>query len=206
MKLHPTNTTRKARKAGAFTLIEMIGVLAIIAILAAVLIPKVFNAINDARINNACVSIETIKTATVDHYGKYGKLNSLFGTNDITVVLAGANYCTAFLLPEQLIDKPFSVKIGGGDPSTNAIIQIITGAGSGGGNGYLLDGISNGVANAGAVVEAVIGGVALKDAKDLSDRIDGGALGTVPPADDTLGRVRYAGTEPTKVYIYITHR
>src|SRR5437867_12732923 len=47
------------RRAGAFTLIEMIRVLAVIAILAALLIRKVFNAINDARINNACVSLNT---------------------------------------------------------------------------------------------------------------------------------------------------
>jgi prepilin-type N-terminal cleavage/methylation domain-containing protein len=40
-----TNTKRNPKLNSAFTLIEMIGVLAVIAILAAVLIPKVFEAI-----------------------------------------------------------------------------------------------------------------------------------------------------------------
>src|SRR5664279_518890 len=102
MKLNLTNN----RKAGAFTLIEMIGVLAVIAILAALLIPKVFSAINDARVNNAAVSIETIKTATADHYGRFGKINSLYGTNDLPIASL-TNYSTQILMAEQLIDKPF---------------------------------------------------------------------------------------------------
>src|SRR5881397_4045059 len=100
----------KPKEAKAFTLIEMIGVLAVIAILAALLIPKVFEAINNSRINNACVSIRTIKTAVVDHVGAYAQFNSIWGTNSQPVPLLG--YDTNVLMAEGLIDKPFAVKIG----------------------------------------------------------------------------------------------
>lgn len=205
MKLHTTNH----RKTGAFTLIEMIGVLAVIAILAALLIPKVFSAINDARVNGACVSIETIKTATAEHYGKYGKLNSLGGTNDMDITTI-TNYSTQVLLAEALIDKPFSVKIAGGDPSTNSIIKVVQGSATvGGSGGYSLDGSGTSSTPVGTmVVEAVLGGIAAQDAKDLNDRIDGTALGGIGLKEDKLGRVQYAeavgGT--TTVYIYIAHR
>jgi type II secretory pathway pseudopilin PulG len=202
MKLNVTNN----RKAGAFTLIEMIGVLAVIAILAALLIPKVFSAINDARVANAAVSIETIKTATADHYGKYGKLNSFFGTNDLTIPIS--NFSTNVLLPEGLIDKPFSAKIAGGDPSTNSIVEVVAGSPIvGGSGGYALDGSANSTtANAAGVVEAVLYNVSKQDAKDLNDRIDGQALGAALGATDSKGRVQYAGTDPTTVYVYIAHR
>ncbi len=49
----------------AFTLIEMIGVLAVIAVLAALLIPKIFESINSARLNQAVLSCQTIKTAAL---------------------------------------------------------------------------------------------------------------------------------------------
>ena len=67
MKVNSIKTNRAASH--GFTLIEMIGVLAVIAILAAMLLPKVFSAINDSRVNNAAVSVETIKTSATDHYG-----------------------------------------------------------------------------------------------------------------------------------------
>ncbi len=202
MKLQVANNG----KVKAFTLIEMIGVLAVIAILAALLVPKVFSAINDARVNNACVSIETIKTATADHYGKYGKLNSLFGTNDLPAPIS--NYATNVLMAEELIDKPFSVKIGGGDPSTNSVIELVQGSSTvGGSGGYSLDGSGNSsTANAAAVVEAVMYGVSAQDAKDLNDRIDGQAMGSAVNQTDSRGRVQYAAGNPTTVYVYITHR
>src|ERR1044071_4050175 len=59
-----------SRRNQGFTLIEMIGVLAVIAILAAVLVPKVFEAINNAKVNNAAMSCQTVKTAIIDHYAK----------------------------------------------------------------------------------------------------------------------------------------
>src|ERR1041385_1359065 len=176
----------------AFTLIEMIGVLAVIAILAALLIPKIFEAINSARINNAVVSYNTIKTAAMDHYGKYGKINSRFGTNDLAPPIT--RYDTNILMPEALIDKPFAVKIGGGDVSTNSVIQAVVGTSTGGSGGYDLDG--DGTIDTGTaafVVEAVIYGVSAQDALEVSQRLDGQALSeTSATTADTRGRVRYA--------------
>src|SRR5579859_4145848 len=123
MKLSTPN--KRAMNMGAFTLIEMIGVLAVIAILAAMLIPKVFQAINNARINNAAVSCETVKTAAADHYGKYGKLDQIWGTNGVTFssgICAG--YDTNLLMVEGLLDKPFFVKVAGGDPSANSVLEL----------------------------------------------------------------------------------
>jgi prepilin-type N-terminal cleavage/methylation domain-containing protein len=65
-------TRRTNRARAGFTLIEMIGVLAVIAILAALLIPKIFEAISNARVNNAAVNTQTVKTAIADHYAKFG--------------------------------------------------------------------------------------------------------------------------------------
>src|SRR5437867_8983054 len=98
----------------AFTLIEMIGVLAVIAILAALLIPKIFEAINNARVNNAAVSYNTIKTALADHYAKHGSLTSSNGIAVLTPGVGGALTYDHVLLSEGFLDKPFQVKIGDG--------------------------------------------------------------------------------------------
>lgn len=210
MKLYTTPTKRPVHQ-GAFTLIEMIGVLAVIAILAAMLIPKVFQAINNARVNNAAVSCETVKTATADHYGKYGKLDQIWGTNSVTW---SGNLCpgydTNLLMVEGLLDKPFFVKIAGGDPSANSILELTQKGAENAGQGYFLDGsTNNSTANAQFVLEAVIKQVAISDAKDLNDLVDGTALGASSlSTGDTKGRVEYVpptnGT--TTVYVYLTHR
>jgi type II secretory pathway pseudopilin PulG len=197
MKPHST----KDPEAGAFTLIEMIGVLAVIAILVALLIPKVFSTINDARINSTILGIQTIKSASADHYGKYGNIASLFGTNNLAIPIQ--DYCTNVLLPETLIEKTFSSKLG-----TNAVINVVAGNPTvGGSGGYTLDGSgANTTSNATAVIQAVIYGVAAQDAKDLNDRLDGPALGTPLGATDAQGRVQYASPFPTTVYVYISSR
>lgn len=191
-------TQKQNRNVSAFTLIEMIGVLAVIAILAALLVPKIFEAINSARINNCVVSYNTIKTACMDHYGKFGSINSSNGA-----ALSGtvSNYDTV-LLAESLIDKPFQVKVG-----TNAIVEAITGGGNAG-NGYDLDGSGTSeTTNATYTIEAVISGVAAQDAFDISTRLDGASLSATNSASiDSKGRVQYASGAITTVYMYITHR
>ncbi len=213
MKCSPCkNDQLNQKRRKAFTLIEMIGVLAVIAILAALLVPKVFSAINDARVNGLCVTCETVKTAVADHYGKYGRLDAAFGTNNAALGFNGTiapNYDRTVLMAEGLLDKPFTAKIAGGEPSTNALIQLVQSPGTGNGStGYMLDG-TNVVANPSFVVEAVIYNVAVADAKDLNDRLDGTALGVSSlTAADNRGRVEYdtpAGGLTT-VYIYLTHR
>src|SRR6185369_13317508 len=88
MKIN-TLPNNRARQQSGFTLIEMIGVLAVIAILAAVLIPKVFEAINNARVNNAAMTINSVKTACVDHYAKFGSF-PVDGSSGTPVALTAA--------------------------------------------------------------------------------------------------------------------
>ena len=214
MKCNPNQSDSLRRQATrAFTLIEMIGVLAVIAILAALLIPRVFSAINDARVNSACVNIETVKTALADHYGRYGKFDQLYGTNatplNAPVTAVVANYDGLILIPEGLLDKPFACSIAGGDPQAASTIEICAGGQDNGAAGYALDGITNGTSSAQYVLEAKLSNVSAQDAKDLNDRIDGTSLGAANVTlADTKGRVEYAAPAngTTTVYIYITSR
>lgn len=202
------------RSYSGFTLIEMIGVLAVIAILMSLLVPKVFEAINNARINNAAVSCQTVKTAIADHYAKYGTLLSSNGLAITADTGVATNFDTT-LLTEGFLDKPLRVKIGTDNSAYVAIVQgLATNVPATGVNSdYNLDG--GGIANlagpaSAAVVQAVIPGVTEADAKDFNDRLDGTALG-VPLGNttgDLVGRVKYAAPVNglTKVLVYLTHR
>jgi prepilin-type N-terminal cleavage/methylation domain-containing protein len=204
-RLHPNSRE-------AFTLIEMIGVLAVIAILASMLIPRVFEAINSARVNSTAVACETIKTAAADHFGKYGQFDLTNGTG---IYQPGGgnitNYDVVVLMQEGLLDKPFSARIAGADVNPNSIIQLVRANGGNwggpGGAGYSLDGTGAiATTNASFVLEAIIKHVTQADAKDLNDRIDGTALGSPVGTADSAGRVEYGPNNPTDVYVYLTHR
>ena len=219
-----------------FTLIEMIGVLAVIAILAAVLIPKVFQAINDSRVNNAAMSCQTVKTAIIDHFAKFG---SLLSSNGIPFAV-GAGKALVFdkvLVSEAFLDKPFATKIG--DATANTTVRVDAAeaatanpiaatpvAVAAGMAAYNLDGTGTAgtdynKAIGSAVVHAIITGVTLNDARDLNSRIDGtsaalgegsgltGASVTAGTESDVSGRVKYtfaAAGGTATVYVYLTHR
>jgi prepilin-type N-terminal cleavage/methylation domain-containing protein len=197
MKLEKSALRKNGAK--AFTLIEMIGVLAVIAILAALLIPKIFEAINNARVNNALVSYNTIKAATADHYAKYGGI--ILSSNGVALGSTTNNYDLQ-LLYEGFIDKPFITKIG-----TTSWVQVASASVS----QYDLDGDGTyETTNGTYVVEAIIQGVPYNDAKDVNDRLDSATAPFTFPAvgtADTKGRVKYdSAVAGGQLNIYVTHR
>jgi prepilin-type N-terminal cleavage/methylation domain-containing protein len=219
-----TNLSRKPTRS-AFTLIEMIGVLAVIAILAALLIPKVFAAINSAKISNTSTSINTVKTAAIDHYAKFGTLPVDGSIEPPAALTLPVTQYDRILLKEGFVDKLFQVKIGDGiiDPANTRVqlVAAIDTAADGTGAAYNLDGdLATGGpvgaetgndATGSYVLEAVITGVAVADARDLNRTMDGtdASLGEASGAD-IGGRVTYeaptAAGEPVTVYVYLTHR
>ena len=206
----------------------MIGVLAIIAILAVVIVPKVFSTIASSRVTSAVGSVNTMRTAVTEFAGKYG-----------TLPLTGASArLDDLLMTSSILDSRFSVKIGT-QPGTTVIAGstwsnatgswVATGGASqatqsriislasapaaapGTGTNYRLDGTTNLPAGA-RVASAVITGVSLGDARELSLKIDGDTLtqGTASVAADEAGKVTYAapaaGATTATVYIYLAHQ
>jgi len=202
---------RKSRNKG-FTLIEMIGVLAVIAILASLLIPKIYEAINNSRVSNAAVSYNTVKTALADHFAKFGSLLSSNGA-PIGFAVPGSTNFDLTLLAEGFLDKPFQVKIGDSGTHVEIVQAGQTSDGiSANNSSYDLDGsgITPNDTAGSSVVQAVITGVTLGDAFALSTLIDGPSLSAANSSigsNDLLGRVKYsAAAATTTVYIYVTHR
>jgi len=222
------NPSRSARNAG-FTMVEMIGVLAIIAILAVIIVPKVFSTIASARVTNTVASITSMKSAVTDFAGKYGTIPTTVATSRIDDLLVTAG----------LLDSRFTVKLGTQAPNpppagatwsntTGAWVATTTGAVSqaaqsrlicltsnttspatANGANYQLSGSTN-LPTGSRVVSAVIAGVSLNDARELSLRLDGDAM-TQPvgsTAADAAGKVVYnaANNGVYTVYVYIAHQ
>ena len=194
-------TTQRHNHRAGFTLIEMVGVLAVIAILAALLVPKIFAAINESRLNNTIGSINTCKTAAIQYFTKNGAFPSSYTAN-----------FDATLLTQGFLDKAFEVKLA---TVADCEVQATTSAGAseGGsdGNGRFDldgDGTADVPANA-SVVQVKIDNVKPEDARELSLRIDGADMSE----DDTTtadkrGRVAYAAPSDgvTTVYVYLAHK
>lgn len=196
-------TTQQRNPRSGFTLIEMVGVLAVIAILAALLVPKIFAAINESRLNNTLGSINTCKTAAIQYFTKNGSFPN-----------ADTNNFDATLLAQGFLDKAFEVKL---VAATNADCQVklttTTGSTAGGSDGnarFDLDGDGTADVPADAsVVQVRLANVKPEDARELSLRIDGTDMSAANTTDpDKGGRVAYAGPSGgvTTVYVYLAHK
>jgi type II secretory pathway pseudopilin PulG len=193
------------RLAQGFSLLEAIGVLAIIGIFAALLIPKVFEALFSANIAQTAATLNTQKAASAQHFANYGALAVDGSTSPSTVITLGGSDPRALefdlvLLREALIDSRFRVKIGDRiEDATHTRVQLLPTVSSStdvdADNGaYDLDGSGapNDVTGT-VVVEAVITGVGLAEARALNAIMDGtlAAFGENPAGHDHAGRVKY---------------
>ena len=191
MKVNTNINNNMKRSARGFTLIEMVGVLAVIAILAALLVPKIFQAINDSKLSSTVSALNTCKTATMSYYAQ----TNTFPTTEIF---------DKFLVASNLLDSPFQSKV-----ADTSVMHVLKSGGPDTTKGYNLDGAALNTTLDHPVVECVLTGVAIADAIQLSKRIDGDLLSTNDlAAADSIGRVEYLAPTGgvTTVYVYLAHK
>lgn len=195
-----------------FTLIEMVGVLAVIAILAALLVPKIFAAINESRVSTAATAINTAKTAAIGYFGKYGQWAGIDGAS---LQQGQAAAWHDVLLKSGYLDKPFGCRVG-----TSASVQLrspesATTDPTVSNSAYNLDGDVNTKNDASAglyVVEVKIQGVDAEDAKAIKLRFDSAATEVTVGEGETAvggnytdGRVKYDAANKV-LLAYIAHK
>jgi prepilin-type N-terminal cleavage/methylation domain-containing protein len=187
----------------AFTLIEVIGVITVIAILVSLLLPTIFGTIRSAAVIQTAASINSVRTACAGHSAlAIGLATDASISPPAAIALDGSDprawQFDRILVLESTLDGLFAPKIGDSVLGpTNTRIQIVAGSSTATpvtqeNSAYNLDGTGVNEASGVAVVEAVITGVSLEDAKALNDLLDGTALGQDANGNDFLGRVKYA--------------
>ena len=212
----PSNTSR------GFTLVEMIGVLAVIAILASLLVPRVFQAIGDSKINNAASTCNSVKSAINEYYGKFGVIGTATGASlGLAAAATHEDWDLDTLVAGGFMEKPFFVKIGNGkigQAAGGSRLRVINVSGNAAADAvndaaidtgvYDLDGTGGNDVTGQLLVEAVIQDVEEQDAKELNDRIDGSTLGAALASPDIKGRVKYTTVAAGKVdvRIYLAHK
>lgn len=201
-------TTQQNSKRAGFTLIEMVGVLAVIAILAALLVPKIFAAIEESRYTNTIGSINAVKAATMGYFSRNGGFTA---STTFDTVLIGAGE----------LERPFTSRIG----TDHACAAVVASGDATAGLGrYDLDGDETPDITSQTVVQVKLENVNAADALELSRRIDGTNMSAVADtggpgtADDKTdlqtpdekGRCVYAApdgtTGKTTVYVYLAHK
>jgi prepilin-type N-terminal cleavage/methylation domain-containing protein len=208
MKLNP----HKSAPRRGFTLIEMIGVLAIMAVLASLILPRIFSAINDARVTSAAMAINSVKSAAMTYFGKYGRFGDLTGgvITDLTTSAATA-WDKEVLLRGGYLEQPFTTKIS--DTAYLYLTNCMTASDvpTGANDAYDFDNlspVSNNASGGRYVLQAVLQNVALEDARELNRKLEGEDFGDGGSAVDNKGRVKYnmTGSQTGTVKVYLSHR
>lgn len=184
-----------------FTLIEMIGVLAVIAILAAIVAPKIIEAINEARMNSLAEEIASIRTAVASYYKDTGAFPAVNGSrNDLMSKPQGIKNWNGPYLEKQLTNP------------VNPNGQVSVGQGNW---NFDIDGDGNNDYGQGTAKQNVamtwISGLTADQARRLSQIIDGDGDNTANNASAwyRAGRVRTsnaadpAGSNWTTVYVFL---
>ncbi len=213
------------RSNSGFTLVEMIGVLAVMSVLSSMLVPRVFQAISDARVTQAAASYNSIKTGVSEYFGNYGRIGGVGGADlGLATGQIFEDWDLRCLVSEGYAESPFNLRIGNGNSgsarggSRLRVVNILgaspdtrpaNNAAALDSGAYNLDGQTrtNDVRGH-LLVEACIEGVDNQDAMELNNRIDGPTLGAPYGSHDEAGRVKYlVGTNgTTQVRIYVAHR
>ncbi len=211
MKVSQINLRRRS----GFTLIEMIGVLAIIAVLAALLIPRIFNAVNESRVNGAALSYNSFKSAAITYFGKYGRFGDFQGTAFTGTQLTNSvtDWDSTALLKAGYLEKGFETKLGDGSDAVVGGCNVAADAAITGTNrawdldGSSADGSAGNDVTGSAVLWVKLTNVAEDDARELSKKVDGDTLSTTS-SSDLKGRVKYAAASNglTDVYLYVAHK
>jgi len=208
--MHTYKNNRNSKRSG-FTLIEMVGVLAIIAVLAGLLLPRIFAAINEARVNSAALGVNSLKSSSMSYFAKYGKFAG--ATGGIPTAAEKTNWASEVLLKGGFIEKPFATRMSGTssaiylldvDTTTGPITDVELGS-------FDLDGdLNNDLTLGNKAVVAELTEVALDDARELNDKVDGDGvtLGEVSTGKDLKGRVKYdfGSAQVGTVYVYVAHK
>ncbi len=217
---------RRSAPIRAFTLVEMIGVLSIVAILASLIVPRVFQIIDEARYNSASASCNSVRAAINEYYGRYGKLGGPNGS-DLGIATPGAiseDWDSQCLVPAGFLESPFVVRIGNrkhGQSEGGSRIRVINIRNNVEGTPVASDAASlelgaynrNGIGATndvlgGWVVEACIEEVDNREAMALNHRLDGDVLGVDVGLNDEAGRVKYfvGPSGLASVRVYLSHR
>jgi len=191
-----------------FTLVEMIGVLAIVAILASLLVPKVFNAINRAKINSTAMVLNTVKAAVTEAYGERGQFTlvdgSILDASAAPFASGILDYDANVLVPGDYMTQEFTCKVGVED-GTDVHAVLLAAGGTATSFDLDGDGVTTDVDADQWVVWASIPNVSARDARELSLTVDGPDLTAALNVNDTEGRVLYDTTTEV-VQVYITSR
>jgi prepilin-type N-terminal cleavage/methylation domain-containing protein len=202
-----------------FTLIELIGTLAIIGILVGVLLPRVISATARSKVSSTAASLNTVKTAAADYFGKNGLFPLRSGTDGTNGAVATGRF-DADLLSGGFLEKLFTCAIGTQVHDSSALytrthVRSVTAVANGtvtissttGGDNFDLDSSTSTAdfTTANTIISIMIPGVATVDAIELNRVIDGESVDG--SAANLTGRCIFStpSSGTTTVFLYVTH-